>query len=778
MLFLAMVAGCSERNGSEDGIEQSKAAIGLDRAPETHRLRVLTWNVWGVPGVEEERAKAQAKRIREHADGFDVILLNEVFGDGYHVWNMDMGTRDRFYDILKDEFPYVIYKTFSSQQVDFANSGLMAFSRFPFVPATNDGDSLPTHKANVLAFMPGKTMNPDVYGPYIRFLEFDHSCNTDQWAAKGVALFHIQPPGGKRYNIAFTHMNAGSEQCAIAARIAQVGFIRTLLRDRISTGVPSETIVAGDMNIDGWVDPTVGSAESPGTELRTDEYRSGVWGHLNWLTPGPDLPFFDAWRTTSPLDDGVTNNLGEGEGGFDRPENYFGNHRLDYFLVNGTGYHTPGAQTWTNNTSFASAPNDPRCVNWIRTTLKSTTSDHYGVAMELGPRSTACNPALAQEPRNLEGRPSPYQLSEPGSDRWFKVPAGTYTFGLGRYEMEEGLTLEVFSARNLSRGVRPLEGYGLRNFIPDEDCDGTHGPCKFTTNRYFGGTDDLYVRVFSPDGRTFGTFHLLALKHDCSSEATACELLPGNTLTPSLPTDREFKGFFTYRSIATVNPAVPQTATIETAVTSADGKISVGLIREGSSLAPLSNRRVATYTRSEAQSARYLLEVARTANDVTYSVRLETNLTVVTGAKDDMVIPGHPMLEPPIGLKLICLDESGANLAGEEEIGVEVWADGVLVAGPPTLFRPDLDADEAMDMSSVPMFGFVNEAHLKIREHSGDLHTDPVDDYGELDLPKMRPSTSRGERRQQNVTLHNVLFPQSNGPLLQFQYFASHGGPQ
>ena len=307
------------------------------------------------------------------------------------------GPRDVFYEELKADFPYVIYEA-TTTTVDLSDSGLMAFSRYPFVLPNRDDDRLPGIHGKAYLLDPSVT-KPYISDRHVRFLEFDKSCNTDQFAAKGVALFHIEPPGG-RVDIALTHMNAGAESCAVDARKRQFDIIRTLIGDRVKSSVPSQTLVVGDLNVDAWSSERDGSAENPDYSLV--EYKDTVWGSLS-----NTLPFFDAWRTTSPRDEGVTNNLGVGELGGINPLNYVGNHRYDYVLVGGAGYHTIGAQTWTPPSPYTAASGSPRCVNWIRTTLKSSTSDHFGLAAELGPKADGCNPALALPPTYVNGKPSP-----------------------------------------------------------------------------------------------------------------------------------------------------------------------------------------------------------------------------------------------------------------------------------------------------------------------------------------------------------------------------------
>lgn len=758
-----LVASCASSPGDQD-VGQVHQALALQRATTTQRLRVLTFNTWGV-GPELSRVAEQARRIHTHADGFDVIVLNEVFGGGLKSLPLagGEGARDKFYDELKADFPYVIYQA-NSRGLDLSDSGLMAFSRYPFVMANRDANSLPLNNGYARLLGPGPNQ-PGDSDRYVRFLVFDQSCNTDQFAAKGVALFHIEPPGG-RVDVAISHTNAGPESCAVDARKRQFDIIRTLINDRVRSDIPSQTLVVGDLNVDGWSPERDGSAEHPASSLV--EYKDTVWGSLN------PLPFFDAWRTTSPRDEGVTNNLGIGELGGVNPLNYVGNHRYDYMLVGGAGYHTAGAQTWTPPSPYTAASGSPRCVNWIRTTLKSSTSDHFGLAAELGPKADGCNPALALPPDDLDGNARPYTLPVAGADRWFHLDPGTYTIGLAEGEVEAGLKVEIFSSRNLSRGTSPLPNRAIPRYTVAPGSCNADIPCVYSTNRYFGGQDDLYVRVYSPDGLTYGRFNLVVRKHDCATEETACELQPGVEYTPDVPTDREFKGFFTHSSMATINPRVPQTlAFVSSVLQGVDGKVQQDVEMNGAYQGSSATSPVSRFEQRESNARNYLVVVSRSANSVRYSVKLTTNITVVSGAKDDLPSGGSEPLQPSGPLKLVCIDEGGANFAGDEEISATLWADGIRVAGPPALFNAELDADEAMDMSSIPTFGFVNEAYLDLVEHKGDLFTDPAEDTAKLILGKLAPETESGKNRQESATLRDVNG--TAGPTLQFQYHVSHG---
>lgn len=752
-------SGCgapAEPGGGPSVVGERAAA-----AAETDRLRLLTWNVGGL-SEPSTAVFEQAERVRQHADGFDIVLLNEVF---------DAKAREQWYQHLGDLFPFAL-TDIDGPGIDLDDSGLMVLSRLPFDRMWWPTADMPSQSGSVTLWAPEWFQKEvEVIGGldlYTRFDEFRSGSGADGKKAKGAVMFHVWG-GSRRYNIVATNLNRGKGEAAL--RREQLEDISTLINDRTNPDIDEETIVAGDFNIDAaeagvftYLDTT-----TPSVDFANSEYRATVWGKLH------NQPFFDAWRTTSRFDAGVTGNLNLDDLGGGDPDAFAGRHRSEYFLIKGSRYHTPGALTWASPSAFMSSTGDPHCVNWVRTTLRSASSGHFGVALEMGPRSPHCNPAMAL-PGREDGVATELEFTRPGADAWlyFATP-GTYTLGLGKGDRERGLAYEVFSEDNLSRGMGALPDHAKLVELAGSAC-GHAETCAFETERFFAGQKGFFVRIYSPDGLTTGPFRFYSLRHDCSSNETACELQPGAPpFGPSMPAGQPFVGHFTFHSMRTVNKNVPQTISFDVSTSTPLANVRLTTTRLGNS-GSTSFRPSHHREHPEALAVEYQLKVERSTNNATYVIGAKTNLTWVSGSKDDTILPIYQAFaNPPAAMKLVCQDESGADFAGEEEIRAEIYADGIFIAGPPLLFRNDLDAGEAMSMAGVPDFGFVEKAYIVVDELKGDVYGADVDDTATHEFTKLAPNTPHGQSRQEPIQLWNVADPTSNGPLMQLQYHISHG---
>lgn len=762
--------GCGATEEGDEGVGQAASAVLTEG--DTERIRILTWNVWDVSDPSTAVLE-QAERVLQHADGFDVVLLNEVFSDS---------ARMHWYNHLKDAFPYALIEVDSSG-IDLDDSGLMVLSRLPFEQAPLQGT--PIARTGTVDILPEdfKQRMDDAGGidRFVRFDEFASGSGSDGTKAKGAVIFHVRA-GTRLYNIVATNLQKGEDEGLV--REQQMLNIETLVMDRINPDGTDETIVAGDFNIDASEPAIPEDLDSPVignpafNPFFSTEYRSAVWTDL------AGQPFFDAWRTTSSKDRGFTTNLGRGEDAGSDPDAFKGAHRTDFFLVDGRGYHTPNQATWALGSNIfpnaPSMPRDPRCVSWVRTTLRSASSDHFGVAMEMGPRSPHCNPKLAF-PGRQDGVSTTFDLTAPGASAWIHFPnPGTYTLGLGKDEQAQGLAYEVFAEDNLSRGIAAMPKHDEILELTGPACGQGVPDCAFETERFFTGSKGFYVRVFSPTGRTFGQFHFYSRRHDCSSIANACELAPGAApFVPAVPTDRDFIGHFTFQAMQVINQDVPQTITFDLRTPTPDGLLRLTTTRLGNSGStpwrPSFHRE-----HIENRDPEYLLRVERSSWAVTYEIGATTNLTWVSGAKDDLRLPlQQAFASPPNAMKLVCQDEGGEDWAGEEEILATLVADGVVVAGPPYLFRNDMDAWEAMDMSRVPDFGFVNDAYLYVQELKDDYYGAEPEDHAVHNLVQLDRHVAGGQERQEPIQLWSIEDDLDGnataGPLMQFQYHISHG---
>jgi endonuclease/exonuclease/phosphatase family metal-dependent hydrolase len=197
-------------------------------------LKLMTWNIQQLPapfapGDPESRATQVARAILDMParEQPDVVAFNEVFNeDG----------RDRLLRMLKSDYPHFV-KKLEDPLIDVEqDSGLMLFSKLPFLP-------LPT-------------------GGTIFYEPFPKAAGTDALAAKGVGVVRVAGPFDPT-TIAFTHTQASSDDANTEhaeIRADQFAFIREILLKVADGNVQhyANSVIAGDLNVKGDPDDTSG----------------------------------------------------------------------------------------------------------------------------------------------------------------------------------------------------------------------------------------------------------------------------------------------------------------------------------------------------------------------------------------------------------------------------------------------------------------------------------------------------------------------------------------
>lgn len=236
-------------------------------------LRVMTFNtqqlpwlgrvisslpVVGTPGGAPEpdpegRARAVGRAILDlpPRDRPDVVAFNEAFSETGRKWLIR---------VLKGTYPHIIEKLEHPGADVEEDSGLMLFSRLPFLPLPGGGDHV--------------------------FEVFTESAGTDAKSSKGVGLVWVAGPYDPT-TIAFTHLQASydaanTEHAAI--RADQLNVVRKQIRKLSEQFVQkmAGTVVVGDLNIKGDPDDTTGE-------------------HNTVFSAVPDtfgMDFADAWRVS------------------------------------------------------------------------------------------------------------------------------------------------------------------------------------------------------------------------------------------------------------------------------------------------------------------------------------------------------------------------------------------------------------------------------------------------------------------------------------------------
>jgi len=629
-----------------------------------------------------KRAKQIARTINDHKDQYDIIAFNEVF---------DEDAREILEDALRYNYPHYVKKLYGTHSGLEEDSGLMLFSRFPFVPLNVSGRSQVVHASGgygdkhvAFRLFSGGSWWPgnDVF-----------QSGEDALAQKGAGLVRVKHPTGHVYNVVFTHLQANGDKIDQQVREYELEEIQRMLGHHIDPDIyvndeTQDTVVVGDLNIRGDIaeDYPPSTVESPTTAMRNGtEYGRTVWGRLG------NLPFYDVWRTTSSEDPGHT---------YDKDGSI---KRYDYMLMHG-GFQYGPYQYGDQVTSTSNLPIRPNlaCPTWVRTVLKDTTSDHIGILAEFGPRGEQCSPSRAKKldpliEKSYDGAVVQVgQLETAGTSQWYRVEdPGTFSIGL---ENEMGsvscghITFDVFKERDLGA---PLDAYRDEDpkVVELRNC-GHDAPCKIQTNMYVSPSDPIYVRVHSPSGRYRGRYSLLVKRHDCASREWACGIRPGEeAFDPKPPHGVNYTGWFILDTDATwsqqsqqVDIYVENTSKRYLWINLLDG---YGYGVPAAHFKPLTTRHDYHHQLHTDKSLRRYLVVKRLNNYAGFKVRWTTDLTWFIGSN-----PPYPGAH---ATKLVCTDETGYDYTGKDEILLRATPDG----------RKDLAVEskfKQMDTGSVRSF--------------------------------------------------------------------------
>lgn len=697
--------------------------------PETQRLRIATFNAHLVPregydglltvlpstsGGDEGTARwtaTIAKEILAHKDDYDVIVFNEVFSEP---------AQELLVDLLKGEFPHWIVDIRSSSWLKFQDSGLAVFSRYAMAPLLNGHDFQALSSVGKIDCPSPPAVcavaAPLLRGPPLAFEPYAAGVLPDALADKGIALVRVDH-AGRSYFIAFTHLQAdypGDGEFYPSVRRRQLAQVGEFLKRNIpglGTGKGYEVVVLGDLNVEGWIGAPGfegSTAAAPNARMLASEYGTGIWSQLGSPSsdPAAGLPFYDAWRTTSPEDHGQTHRFPGSELG-----------RLDYALLYGGGYHQPGAPTLPEAAFMSPELHDHQCPQWVRRTLQGAPSDHVGVLLELGPRAEACRPDYAVKPAFPVGTPDfvdRSSLDAPGQVRWYRVDApGTYSIGLLE-NAADLLAIDVFPVADLSTPIPPISRLPPRLLSPWAQCkDLGLSKCRFVTRTYFLGESPFYVRVSAPSGRVTGETAIFIRKHDCSSEEDGCWLSPGQPLKEFVGEPGQLEFYFPFRTHASFDERA-QNFEVE-AVSSKTMNVTLSSVGRGKLV---DNRRDRHFLGrySEGKDDTYMLHVGRapSPSPSPISVAWRTNLTYLFGGRG-----GYPSMTPggPAPLSLYCVDETGGDTLGNDEVLLEVGS-GVGAAKKVHFraFWPDVNAGDAMTFADMPPLPLVGPAKIWISE--------------------------------------------------------------
>jgi endonuclease/exonuclease/phosphatase family metal-dependent hydrolase len=550
-------------------------------------LRVGTYNVQMLHPVAElgtdpccdeipDRTRRITDRIKEA--GFDVIALNEAYRNGENPCDVaplrvlaalvlgpdssDLAQLLTLLDLSEDlcelgygylptawddakgdfvralaaemapEFPH--YVRFLDLSPSFDDSGLMLFSKLPFVPlpAGVPAKYFPADSDLKAVRAGAEVRSAD---RYVAFTAFEEAKESDKWSAKGAGLVRmVNERTGRPFIVVFTHLQANEDDVHPDTRAAQLRQISTLVEDVLNALPPDErsrqhVLILGDLNVNGDLTRPTDATGAPHphyVEWKTHFDTAG-----SWYTDR----VHDAWAAQSNpsvvpmeyVDAGGTQ-------GFLNSDGYV--KRLDYLLLNRPANPVRNQPLAVQHMARAFALRDtpPFSPMAFGEAGGQDLSDHFGIIADLNILETACHPQTAHRPMLRDSDPRETSLDgellHPGSMQWYRFDLqGTYTFAVRAQEgADDGFAADVFESRELSVPIAP--------YLPEgRILDSPRGQALGRV--YKSGKSPLFVRV-SPKTRSGqGKYWLIVKRHQGFTPEDAVGLGPDDDPTAIDPVD-------------------------------------------------------------------------------------------------------------------------------------------------------------------------------------------------------------------------------------------------
>ena len=470
-------------------------------------LRILTYNTafvsitidspWPVPDVTirpneyhfsnttvDERAHKIADAVLRGDQ--EIVLLNEVFSDDARqiLINRLQGTYPNYVSklagmpvISAPTFHYLLQEAAFPIPVpdipgigDFlvypGDSGLMVFSKYPFLPLTGPNPQNDADCSDSACAVEGRnTANPsNVLATSEVAFDIYHDCaGTDCFASKGLGLVKVQTPIGPSY-VGFTHLQADYPPLDyhVPERLAQYAQMKQHILGSIPPGEIGQVPIylAGDLNT-----PGENKADNTSSEW-LEIYHPSTPGDRFWacgndpscIPANTGALMTDTWGfETSPLDPGLTN--------------YTDGERLDYILHNKRSSRpcmqhvmiaydlVEDVSTWYSDHMPVRADFNAR-LKWCSPNLDALLS--FAPQVIAFPDTDCDNdPSTLPGPCQQDMGFGPAQganLSHAGSFQWFTIDqAGSYSIKIDPATPGEEVKFDVYQGEDLSRPLEPFD---------------------------------------------------------------------------------------------------------------------------------------------------------------------------------------------------------------------------------------------------------------------------------------------------------------------------------
>lgn len=547
----------------------------LAEAGNPQPLRVLTWNIWDLPGVAENSEPLSDEQRWAHISrrilggNYDIVVLNEVFGlysgAAFRAYLTQTSPSSEYQDLYSPLVPDATtpgtpvygtlpYSVWADGQGDLGTAGIMILTKFPPLPrfdlplTTPDYGSDDWQYGKVEHTCVQKTLVADgnSAGPAANFgitnfpdvawtngacaaafHEFEVCEASDCGASKGIAWLRVMnTTNNQPLNIFFTHTQADYPEESppedySATRAIQWEEIRLFIEKMAPPNEP--ILLMGDLNVLGD-----GAQFLSGYSLvqNASEYADHLAfpGTIGLLTPH-DMYHYQFQHLNA-------NHPARTDPGFTRHPVFNSNdaldpypQRLDYILAyfgpDDNGQNCPAHVRVRRDFDVfhqTSGGNDYK---------GSDLSDHWPVEATIGWDGPYC------APRKSLDNPSPgtydMNIHNDGGYQWLWFPAFTdILLGVDSVMSSSGQFLssayaEVFPAHNISQPAELFGGQPEQGQTPGE---------LFRRDKEYGGWAvlsfpyDYYVRIRATKPDVVGTFKIKVVKPDGKTFNKAIPLSP------------------------------------------------------------------------------------------------------------------------------------------------------------------------------------------------------------------------------------------------------------
>ncbi len=597
-------------------------------------LKVMTFNIqqlpWlartinslpivGTPGGSPEpdpvgRARAVARAILDlpAREQPDIVAFNEAFSEA---------ARPLLIGQLKAKYPHIIEKLEHSGPDIEEDSGLMLFSKLPFLPLAGSDH---VYKA------------------------FPKAAGNDAKVAKGVAIVRVNGPFDPT-TIAFTHLQASYDAANTEnsdVRSDQLAFTRLMLQEVAEGNFQhyANSLVIGDLNIKGDPDDTSGE-------------------HNLVFANTPDTfggDFDDGWRVSMhPPQDLLDYDPGYSQR--DTPTNQL--NRFDYQCTRRGANVDVGLIPHHMSTALR---------------LPSEVTDHWALLAHLHRISPNCSPALAVDlmtldPINKNSHESSVwvmhtNFRDEDMFHWVYINVDSRKGESGTFSLFLGADIEAvaFKRTDFTHALSPVDTISTSE-LPGNIQNLINEHAKIVKKgSVFAWREPFFIRIRGVSTNFTGEAPYAIVRHRGDSHATAIVLQPHLPVDPGLPegqrlgttdecffkvfrenkfTGKPYDDHFQLRNPTRVKVSMELQNAAEIS------------LREGVS----NNDAVLSVTHNGSREMIYLVLSRTSFNDIKFNVVWDSPLTYVRLDES---------------FRLHVDDEAGSDWPGEDEYDLEISIDG------------------------------------------------------------------------------------------------------